>query len=102
MMIFSIFLTSCCSILTERSREVMVTAQQQDTEVTIDGYACGTAPLLVELDKRFDHMIMVSKLGYQPSQVCLKSRHTARWASNLLIPFPEIKIINLTCDHLHL
>lgn len=65
---------------------IIVTAQQSDADVMIDGYACGTTPLSVGLDKTRDHTIIVSKPGYQRQRVCLKSRHTASVASNLISP----------------
>lgn len=87
MTILSFFLTSCCSMMCDPTRQVMVTAQQSNTEVFIDGYACGTTPLLVDLDKSRNHRIAVGKPGYQSQQVFLKSRHTAWWATNLMTPF---------------
>ncbi len=86
MTILSFFLTSCCSITSDPTRRVTVTAQQSNAEVFIDGYACGTTPLLVDLDKTCNHRIIVTKPGYQAQQVYLKSSHTLWWASNLMIP----------------
>lgn len=82
----SFFLTSCCSMICDPTRQVTVTAQQSDVEVFIDGYACGTAPLLVDLDKTCNHTIIVSKLGYQSQRACLKSHHTLKSASNIITP----------------
>lgn len=84
--ILSLTLTSCCSMVCDRTKQVIVTAQQSDAEVFIDGYACGKAPFLVDLDKTYDHTIVVSKPGYQPQQAFLKSHHTKKWASNLIAP----------------
>lgn len=99
-MILSFFLTSCCSMIGDPTRLVTVTAQQSDAEVFIDGYACGTAPLLVDLDKTYDHTIVVSKPGYQPQQAFLKSHHTLWWTSNILTPFAGAAIgtgVGLAC-----
>lgn len=99
-LIFSITLTGCCSMISDPTRRVTVTAQQSDANVFVDGYACGTAPLLVDLDKKYDHTIVVSKTGYQPQQVVLKSRRTMRSASNLLTPVAGAAIgtgIGLAC-----
>lgn len=86
MTILSFFLTSCCSMMCDPTRRVTVTTQQCDAEVFVDGYACGTAPLLVDLDKTCDHTIIVSKPGYQPQQMQLKSCHTLKSASNIFAP----------------
>jgi hypothetical protein len=86
LMILSFFLTSCCSIMSHPTRRVMITAQQSNAEVFIDGYNCGTAPLQVDLDKTYNHTIIVSKPGYQSQKACLKSRHTLGSASNIFTP----------------
>lgn len=98
--ILSFFLTSCCSVMRDPTRRVTVTAQQSDAEVFIDGYACGTAPLSVDLDKSYDHTIVVTKPGYQSQQTLLKSRHTLKWTSNILTPIAGAAIgtgIGLAC-----
>lgn len=82
----SLFLTSCCSIVRDPMRRIQVTAEQSDTEIIIDGYPCGLTPLLVDVDKRYDHTIMASKPGYLEEGISLKSRHTLRSATNLLTP----------------
>lgn len=85
--LLSFCLTSCCSVVGNATREVRVTAQQCGAEVFIDGYACGTAPLSVELNKTYNHTIIVAKPGYLPQQALLESRRTWRSASNILMPF---------------
>lgn len=84
--LLSFFLTSCCSIALDPTRRISVTAQQSDTEIYIDGYACGTTPLLVELDKTCDHTIIASKPGFQEQEICLRSKRTLRSTSNLITP----------------
>lgn len=86
MTILSLLLSSCCSIASSQTRCVTVTAAQNDAEVFIDGYACGTTPLSVDLDKRYDHKIVVAKAGYQAETASLNSHHTLKGASNLLTP----------------
>jgi hypothetical protein len=85
-MALSLFLTSCCTIARDPTTKIMVTAQQRDTEIFIDGYACGTAPLWVDLDKTCDHTIIASKPGYQGQHIRLKSQHTMGAAFNLITP----------------
>lgn len=84
--ILSFFLTSCCTMLCDPTRQVKVTAQQRDVEVVIDGYACGTAPLSVKLDKACDHTIIVSKPGCQSQRKYLKSQRTLKSSSNIIAP----------------
>lgn len=86
MMILSVFLTSCCAMTRDQASRITVTAEQSNAEVFIDGYDCGTAPLLVDLDKAYDHTIIVAKPGYQPQEACLKSHHTLESGFNLATP----------------
>ncbi len=84
----SLFCTSCCSLAIKKTEPVLVTAQQGNADVYIDGYACGTTPIIAELDKKYDHLIVVSKPGYQPQKACVKSSHS--WKSGLNVVSPII------------
>lgn len=83
MTILSLCLTSCCTLFVNPKRQVTVTAHQSGTEIFIDGYDCGTAPLLVELDKRYNHRIVASKPGYESKQRdIISERHSSKLAYN--------------------
>lgn len=83
----SLVFTSCCRMVCDRTQKVAITAQQRDTEIYIDGYACGTAPVLVDLDRTRHHTIVASKPGYEGQYMLLRSHHTLKAASNLVAPF---------------
>ncbi len=82
-MSLSLFCTSCCRSHCDRTEKVCVTTQPNDAQVVIDGYDCGVTPLVVELDRRYDHTIVVEKPGYQSQQACVTSSHTGKVGSNL-------------------
>lgn len=85
-MILSFLCTSCCTMATKPTEQVLITTQQSDVDVFIDGYSCGKAPLLAELDKKYDHQIVVSKTGYQNQETCITSHHTLKSGYNIAAP----------------
>ena len=86
LMIFSLFFTSCCTLTRGRTEPVLVTVEQHDAEIFIDGFNCGTAPLVAELDKRRNHTIIASKPGYEPQKACIQSCRTMGSGFNLMAP----------------
>lgn len=72
-LILSIFFTSCCTLTQKRSESVLIAVQQEEADIIIDGYACGKAPLRVDLDKRYNHTIEVLKPGYQKQEAKIES-----------------------------
>lgn len=83
----SILLTSCCSLFRDSTEDVFVTTEPSSANVVIDGYNCGTSPLVVELDRKCDHIITASTPGYETSSTKIRSKRTWQASWNAASPF---------------
>ncbi len=64
---------SCCSARCAEER-VWFTSCPEEAQVIIDGYDCGTTPVLVALNKKYNHYVYICKEGYQPQDGWLITR----------------------------
>ena len=77
--------TGCCT-MRNKAEPVWITSNPEQAEVVIDGYYCGTSPVCVELNKKYDHAVSLSKEGYQSCEGILPSQRTYKSAKNLIWP----------------
>ncbi len=78
-------LTGCCS-MQNKKEPVWITSTPDQAEVTIDGHYCGMTPVCVDLNKKYDHFVSLSKEGHQGCEGMIPSKRTFRSAKNLIWP----------------
>ena len=76
--------SSCCTIVSGTSQAVTIRSEPSGAEVTIDGTAAGTTPLTVQLRRRDQHLIEVSKEGAGKAVVTTTTRMNGWLWGNLL------------------
>lgn len=92
-------LASCCK-MSNQLEEVWITSNPPQAEIVIDGYHCGNSPLLVELDKKYDHSVYLFKEGYETVEGSIYSRRTIGSSRNVVWPFAGAAIgtgIGIAC-----
>lgn len=80
-----ILLTGCCS-MQNKEAPVWITSNPEQAEVVIDGYHCGFTPVCLELNKKIDHTISISKSGFETYDGIIPSKRTFKSANNLIWP----------------
>lgn len=65
---------SCCCGGRGPEERVLFTSNPSEAHVLIDGYDCGTTPVLVGLNKRYDHSVMIAKEGLEPVEGWLMAK----------------------------
>lgn len=71
--IFSLFLGSCASIISGTTQEMTFQSNPDDVLVTISGKVVGKTPTTVQLDKKSGQSVVFSKDGYKPITMQLES-----------------------------
>jgi hypothetical protein len=79
--ILNLLLLQCCSLVNPKvSQDVPVTSTPVGARITVDGKDAGQAPLLLDLKRKRSHTIRVEKEGYNPAEVRISSKLSARFA----------------------
>jgi hypothetical protein len=78
------FLTSCATILNGTTQKVPIASAPNGANVSVDGYYMGETPLIVEVTRKHDHVISLSKEGYRAQQVQLHHVVSGAVAGNLI------------------
>jgi PEGA domain len=79
--ILNLLLLQCCSLVNPQvSQDVPVTSTPVGARVTVDGKDAGQAPLLLDLKRKRSHTIRIEKEGYNPAEVRISSKLSARFA----------------------
>ena len=82
---FSLFLSSCCSIINGRSQDVGISSSPAGANVIVDGQNRGITPLTLQLERDENHTIVIEKEGFQ-SQSATMTKSVSGWIwGNLFI-----------------
>lgn len=77
----------CATILKDKYETVTISSEPSGASVSVNRKLVGDTPMSIRLDGRKDHWILISKDGYEPKNVLLKSRINVNWALlDFLIP----------------
>jgi hypothetical protein len=78
--------TSCCTVAQGTKQKVLISSAPANAHITIDGYACGTTPQCFKLERKFPHLVVIEKEGYQPQTFNIHSKVSPKVASNVWAP----------------
>ena len=62
----SLFLSSCCSIIHGSKQDIDISSAPAGATVKVDGQNRGITPVLLQLEREKDHIIVIEKEGHQP------------------------------------
>jgi hypothetical protein len=80
----SVLLAGCATMMHGVDQEVPVSSSPPGAEVRVDGELHGVTPLVLKLRRESDYLVEISKPGYRPVTLGLKST-SARVAKSLLL-----------------
>lgn len=79
-----LLLGGCASIMHGTSQQVAVSSSPTGAQVTVNGIALGTTPVLADLKRKDNHVVRVSLDGYAPFEMAL-TRSTSGWVWGNLV-----------------
>lgn len=81
----NLLLVQCCSLVNPKvSQDVPVTSTPVGARIIVDGKDAGQTPMLLDLKKKRSHTIRIEKEGYNPAEVRISSKLSARFAIEVL------------------
>jgi hypothetical protein len=81
--------TSCGTIINGTRQDVSVTTIPTGATVS-DGVQSWTTPVVISLARKRDHILTISKDGYETQAVIIKRALSGASAANILIPFGSL------------
>ena len=75
----SFMFTSCATIFSGNTDEVVITTSPSDALVSVNGIPRGYTPLTLELEKGASYTIKVEKEGYQDGYATISDKVGAGW-----------------------
>lgn len=78
--------TSCCTMISNKEQSIYVHSSPQGASVIVDGLDFGTTPQVIELERKYSHVIQIEKEGYKTSSHFLKPELSSKIALNALTP----------------
>jgi len=81
---FCVSLTSCASCINGTTQSIAVSSSPSGASVYVDGANMGTTPTKVEVKRKHDHVLTITKPGYGQEEVILTHVFSGAVAGNLI------------------
>ena len=78
-MAFTFLSTSCATLFSGNTDEVVITTSPADALVSVNGIPRGYTPLTLELEKGESYSIRIEKEGYQDGYATIRDKVGAGW-----------------------
>jgi hypothetical protein len=79
-----ILLNGCATIINGTTQDVAITTDPSEAELLVDGRETYKSPAKITLKRKEDHMVVVTKDGYQKETVNIKSVLSGAVAGNII------------------
>lgn len=87
LLIVTLILPSCATILDKRVQKIHITSFPSQAKIQIDGNEVGTTPTVVLLKRSKEHKILIFKEGYQSQELILKKKFNYLTLGNVVNGF---------------
>lgn len=78
------FLTGCATIISGSNQKVNVNSTPSGAMARVDGNLAGVTPTIFTLERKVDHTVEISKVGYRTATVILRHTMNGATAGNIL------------------
>ncbi|MCE1188522.1 MAG: PEGA domain-containing protein [Ignavibacteria bacterium] len=75
---FTMFLTSCATVLNTTTQDISVQTSPQTARITIDSKKFGNTPQVINLDRKEDHTLKLEADGYEVYETQI-TRKVSSW-----------------------